>query len=328
LRRGHVKQANISHPPAKVKPAKPMSDLNQTLDRPSDNGDDLQQIKGIGDTVEQALHSLDIHCYADLVNFTPDSLADLLKVKIPSISPKRIARGDWIGQARMLARQAKVERTQPEGQATEEAKKSKKSPTYPAWRHRAGFTVLFEHIADERGKQAWRTRVHHEEADKEESFSGTEAVLWANWILEQAELPAIVEPTSAKTEAPEPAAPDEAQIEILDVQVSETGPSSSVPEKRLRVDVCFQISGAKAEALVAERIPFRVEVHTVDLKEGTLNLVASGLSRFQPKIFEYTSQQTFPIPELGHYELHVLVLVLPPGEMMTYHRDHTLKVVP
>jgi hypothetical protein len=125
-----------------------------------------------------------------------------------------------------------------------------------------------------------------------------------------------------------PPLPEETKIEIRDVDLSEVGPSSGTPEKRLMAKVNFQLSGAEAQTLTAERLPYRVEVHAIDLESKNSILVASARNELQPQIFEYTSQQKFPLPEVGRYELHSIVLLLPPGAMVAHHQGPTINIVP
>jgi predicted flap endonuclease-1-like 5' DNA nuclease len=328
-RSGRVKQMNESHRPAEIKKlAEPIDESSRTPDRPSDDRDNLQRIKGIGQSIAQALNSLGIHRYADLANFTPDSLADLLKARIPSISPRRIERDDWLGQAMVLAQHRNTEHTPP-AEEMRTAKAPEEVPNPFPWRQHAGFSVFFDSLRDEHGNEVWQTRVYHDESGKETLLSGIETAAWVNWILERAKLPAAAGPTPTEVAAlPVHVTPYDARIEILDVRDSEVRPSSGVPEKRLMAKVRFQVSGAEAETLTADCLPFRVEVHTVNLKSRASDLVASEGGQLRPQVFEYTSQQAFPFPELGRYELHTIVLVLPPGEMMAYHLGPTIKVVP
>jgi hypothetical protein len=200
--------------------------------------------------------------------------------------------------------------------------------------------VFFDYQTDESGERVWQARAYHDETGEETHFAGLETAPWVNWVLDQAELP--IEPTPTVTEIPPepkpaeteiaaPAAvemPYDAELKIIEVQVTEIKPSPDVPEKRLKAGVRFQVAGSEAETVAAECIPFRIEHHTVDLESGASGLVASEDSELQPQVFEYASEQAFPIPEVGRHELHTIVLLLPPGEMMTYHRGPTIKVVP
>jgi len=320
--------------------AEAMDELDQTQDRSSYSGDDLQQIKGIGQAIAQAMNSVGINRYADLASFTPESLADLLQIEIPSVSPKRIEHDDWIGQAKTLAQSANTERepTKEEEEVTKEPEEG--APVSPRWHQHAGFSVFFDYQIDDHGAHVWQTRAYHDETDIETSFPGVAPAPWVNWVIKQAEL--TTEPTQTETQIPpepklgetdiaeasEAEAQYEAELEIVEVRVTEIKPSSDVPEKRLQAGVRFQVVGSEAETVAAEFIPFRIELHTVDLESGASGLVASNDSELQPQVLKYTSEQTFPIPSVGRYELHTIVLLLPPAEMMAYHRGPTIKVVP
>lgn len=196
-------------------------------------------------------------------------------------------------------------------------------------------------MTDEHGKQAWRTCVYHESGEQkaieqvgpiaQEDFTGVVTDPWVNWILERAKLPVAAEPIPTEIEAaapPAPVAPYDARIEILDVRVSEIEAPVGVWAKKLMAEVHFQVSGPEADTVAADRISFRIEVHTVNLESGASNLVASKPGQLQPQTPEYISQQAFLVPEVGRYELHSIVLLLPPGEMMAYHRGPIIKVVP
>jgi predicted flap endonuclease-1-like 5' DNA nuclease len=331
LRGGRVERTDSSDPPVKIaKEVEALEESNQAPDRLSDNGDDFQQIKGIGQAVAQALNNVGIHHYTDLVKFTPDSLGDLLKAEIPSISPKRIEREDWIEQARVLIQPTVIERASPQENAEAAKGSSKASPPKKPPQY-AGFTVFFDRMTDEHGKQVWQTRVYHDESGEETSFPGVETSLWVNWMLKQANLATSARPNSTDTKGlapPTPVTPYDATIGILAVQVSKVRPSSAVPESRLVAEVHFQISGTEAEMLTAMRMPYRIEVHTVDLESGASKLVASEESHLRPGVVKYRSQQRFRIPDLGRYELHSIALLLPPGDMMAYCQGPTLKVIP
>jgi hypothetical protein len=250
-----------------------MDELDQTPDIPSDSGDDLQQIRGIGQAIAQAMNSIGIRCYGDLASFTPESLADLLQIEIPSVSPKRIELDGWIGEAKALAQSADMEREPTEEGAEVAEEPEEEAPVPPTWRQHAGFLVFFDYKRDEQGEQVWQTRAYHDETGEEKHFPGVEPAPWVNWVLDQVELPIEpaptlteipTEPTPAETEIAAPPAaktPCDAELEIIEVQVTEIKPSSGVPEKRLKAGVRFQVAGSEAETVAAELIPFRIEVH-------------------------------------------------------------------
>ncbi len=231
--------------------------------------------------------------------------------------------------AERRAQQANTERTPPE-EKTEVTRNPKETPI-SRWHPHAEFSVFFDYEIDEHGEQVWQTRVYHNESGDTDELP-IEAAPWVNWILERAKLPDTARPVPAESEVsapPAPVTPYDVQLKILNVQVSEIGPSPDVPEKKLVAEVRFQISGPEAETLTAKRIPFRIEVHTVDLESGASNLIARERSQLQPKLLKSSQQKLeFPVPKLGRHELHTIVLLLPPGEMMAYHRGPTIKVVP
>jgi hypothetical protein len=308
-----------------------MGTEEQLVAAADDACDDLETIRGIGSKWAAALHRTGIRRFEDLAQYTPHSLAkalfDQTGVKVP---PERIEAKQWIGQARELAQHANPGRT-PANEETEGAKDPPHASPRRKWEQHAAFSVFFDYEIDEHGERMWQTRVYDNESGVEEPLPGIEPTPWVNWILERAKLPVSAEPVPTPIEAAAPPTPMtlyDAQIEILDVRVSALGPSPDVPEKRLATEVRFQVSGPEAERLAADRIPFRIEVHTVDLKSGASVLVASEGGKLEPQVFEYTSQQEFPLPELGRYELHAVILLLLPGEMMASHQGPTLKVVP
>jgi hypothetical protein len=128
--------------------------------------------------------------------------------------------------------------------------------------------------------------------------------------------------------APVPAEPDDARIEIRDVKLSVIGPTVDGPEKKLKAEVSFQLSGNSAETLASKGTPFRIEGYTVDIESGVSVLVASEQNILKPQVFEYVGQQEFGIPDVGRYEFHSIVLLLPPGKTATYHCGPTIRVVP
>jgi hypothetical protein len=297
----------------------------------NDEHDGLEAIKGIGPKFSKALYEIGIRRFVDLAQYTSQDLSKTLLeqagVKVP---PERIEVNNWIGQARALAQRPNTGRTLPEGEA-DAAKEPEEVPSPPTWRQHAGFSMFFDYVIDEHGEQVWQTRVYHDESGEERLVPGIETAQWVNWILERANLPIAAEPIPTEIEAavlPTPVTPYDAQIVILDVQVSQVPTPPGVRGKKLMAEVRFQVSGVEAEKLAAERVPFQIEVHTLDVENEAAHLVASERSRLQPQVFEYTSQQEFPIPHLGRYELQSIVLLLPPGEMMAFHQGAPFRVVP
>jgi hypothetical protein len=70
-------------------------------------GDDFTQIKGIGSAIQIRLYSANILTFSQLGAFSPEKIA----ASVPGLSAKRIARENWIRQARNLAKKAHYPKT-------------------------------------------------------------------------------------------------------------------------------------------------------------------------------------------------------------------------
>jgi hypothetical protein len=266
------------------------------------------------------------------------------RCKNPSLADSEYCR---VHQAKELAQQANTEPTLPKEEG-DVAKEQQRHPTRHEWDARAYFTVSFEVGTAEYNRGKWQTRVYFEESSKgvkeeTDEIAGVQTAPWVKWILERAksqrvpvetvllktEIAAQLVPTEAEVVTPSaPMTPNGVQLKILDIQVSKTEPSAGGREKTLTAEVRFQLSGADARPLAAEGNPLWIHFHTVDLETGAANLVASEQCQLQPDISEYTSQRTFPIPDLGHYRLQSMVVLLPPGRLMAFREGPTFRVVP
>jgi hypothetical protein len=143
------------------------------------------------------------------------------------------------------------------------------------------------------------------------------------------EIPAT--PTSTEPEEPASSGtPDNIQLEILNVLVSEveTPRGSSRYQKKLLTEVRFRISGTDAESITRGNFPFQVSGYIVDLNNNTANPIASKQETLRNNEFEYSSQYEFPVPRPGQYELHNIVLLLPPYTRMACYQGPILNIVP
>lgn len=321
-------------------------------DNPQDH---LETIAGIGQKTAEALSHIGIHCFADLAQSTPAELAKALFKQVGlRVSPERIEAMNWIGQAQALLQQARDEQVAPPEKLEAERKPAEtqsveSTPHGTQWQQHAGFSLFFDYGLDDEGKQSWQTRVwqtriYHDETGEEVQFPGIEPHPWVNWILDQAGLPVSTRSLSQASDAPFDIVADaksaieaqakavsplnETRIEIKEVQISEIGPSIGVPEKQLQAQVHFKISGFEAEKLVADNLPCRLEVHTVNTENGMSAMVTSERVELKLQVFEYTSRQHFPLPKVGRYRLYCLALVLPPGNLVAYHEGPIITIVP
>jgi hypothetical protein len=298
----------------------------------------LMRIDGIARKTAEALYEAGIHSYDDLTQYLSEHTAEQVSAALREHGVNRppafIDQAKWARQAREFA---KLENTAPRlpEEATELAEKPKELLSGPTAReHDAVFWVSFDLTTDGDPEPVLRTTVcDRANGDREEVFQGRDPAPWVNWILERAHLPVAVEQiiTKVETEAatpPAPLEPDGTRLEIGDVQLCVVEPTTGRSEKRLKVEMNFQLSGADAEILASKGVPFRIEGYILDAESGVSELVATHQSQLVPQRFQYMAQQEFDIPDVGRYEFHSLVLLLPPGELAAYHRGPTMRVVP
>ncbi|HSE80145.1 MAG TPA: hypothetical protein VLA87_00465 [Gaiellaceae bacterium] len=201
-----------------------------------------------------------------------------------------------------------------------------KSGPRASWRQHAGFSLFFDR--SESRAQDWQTRIYHDESDEEVVLPGADLEACLSWIAQRAGLSA--EAGTAVT-GPEPVPaegePTEVEIAVSELTLSEYAPETSF-EKSLAAELRFQLSGDKAGDLAERHSAFRVETYAVDLESGDPKLVASEEGELRDEVFEYATEQVFPVPELGRYELHGVVVLLPPEEAMAARRGPVIEVVP
>ncbi len=184
-----------------------MNEFNQISTGLSDDNDELEQIKSIGQSIAQYLYSLG-HCFAELADFMPGSLTDLPGATVPLAqpqSPRDAGYNDQAGAGQTLACcRPNVPHFQPaadktiepmEGGATEKNKGS--NPGQQSWRELADFFVSFGFTVNQAGEEQLHTRVHHSQADKSEQWPGLAINQLLNWMLHQANLSP---PTKSETQ--------------------------------------------------------------------------------------------------------------------------------
>jgi hypothetical protein len=194
------------------------------------------------------------------------------------------------------------------------------------WRQHAGFSVFLDR--SEKEPEEWQTRVYHGESGEEVVFPGADIEACLSWISGHAGVPEQKEEAqAAKPAASAAREKPEIDLEVSGVTLSEHVPQTSL-EKSLRAELHFNLSGTKARDTAERHTPFRVETYAVDLESGDPKLVASEEGELQERVFEYNTAQAFPVPDLGRYELHSVVVLLPPEEAVAHHRGPVIEVVP
>ncbi len=138
-------------------------------DSASPRGDDLTLIKGIGPAIKARLHDSGILTFAQLGASSPEKIAAV----VTSLSAKRIARENWIGQARKLASKQKP------------AKRRMKRAVLRGRQHYGTFTV--ELLLNE-DNDVRCTRVKHIQSGAEDTWAGWDDAQLAGFFVERAAL--------------------------------------------------------------------------------------------------------------------------------------------
>jgi hypothetical protein len=342
-----------------------MAKLNQPADKLPASRDDLQQIKGIGPFTAVALNNLGIYRFSDLVNFTPESLADLLKTMTASISPQRIERDNWLGQARALTQrpqepsspqpetdeadqpllESQVEAAEPlapqalDQAETEESplpfieRKERNRATRENWRELADFFVSFGYTLDEEGRERLETKVIHYQVDQSDQWEGVATSQLLNWMLRQANLPLLAElETEVEAETPATPAPltEETVLELAELWVSEVKMPALADGQQavemLRAESRLNLTGPAANNLAADQLPFRFEIYLVNTETHHSQLIASQEGQLTPGVLSYEVQQDFPLPAIGRYQLYLIASVLPPGDAVVHLQGPVIRI--
>jgi hypothetical protein len=289
--------------------------------------DDLQSLDDIGTTTAQALEKIGVHNFADLARYTPKTLSKVLREKAGlRVTEKRIETKNWIGQARAALAHKVIPTVR-----TGESERGAEASGFPGWHEDASFSIFFDSMPGKTGDRIWQTRVYDNASGREEALPGLDTVQWVNWILERANLPLpaqrlmaedeVTRQAEAAAEAAEAtrrgsaasSAVIDARLDIVALRVSEAAQGEGMGEKNLVAEFSFGVVGEKAAELTGSSPRFRVELHGLSQDADASDFTVSEQGQLQPQTLEYTKCVTFPMPELGVYQLHGLVLLIPPG---------------
>jgi hypothetical protein len=235
--------------------------------------DDLTVIEGIGDTRQRWFReSLGVRTYRELAALSTEDIEAGLKAEKQTVS--RTAIETWVAQARHLAGTA--ERPSP----------IPKQADQRDWAPFASFVVEFqsrerEEVAGRRSAVAFRTAVHHVEADEDKHWLGIESELLSRWMLEKAE--SERPPAGAVAGEPEERRAEEEdrpRLEVTEIRlvqgteadaprsVTVHGQAFSAPVKSdepFAAEVSFELSGAASRAAAPEGEKYLVQLYAENL---------------------------------------------------------------
>jgi hypothetical protein len=309
----------------------------------------LTKIDGISRKTAEALYGMGIHTYTDLAQYlhqhTAEEISQALKEHGLNRPPgllnmqKLTLQAEMFSQAEKPISKTHAEESQPNTNLEESP------PRREPRDHGALFTVSFDLIKDQDGNQVLQTTVYDEkDSGKEQPFLGNDTSQWVNWMLERANLSGLTagppagleqagteEPMPAEAGTIMPGIPEEpyhAQLTIRSFQLTPIKPSASVPRKKLKAELSFQISGADAPMLASHAVPYRVSIYTIEHGKGTPAQAASLDGQLEPRQFEYAQWLEFAEPGAGRYDLHCVVRLPPSGKLMGYYQAPAISVGP
>jgi hypothetical protein len=312
--------------------------------------DDLKQIRGIKDHFENVLKEAAIDTFVKLAAYsTAEQLQSGVKAKtgheIPlwQIENKGKSFGSWMHQAQEFARQEKATGVAPN-------REEHKNPG-ENWKQHLLVTVNlgFDGETDQQDEPVRKVSLYREGSKYKFTRRFDELNAWVGWIAEEAEwpLPQLVNletPTTESLAAPlteiEPGfekplvttgstpttTPGENgfEFDIIDVDVNRAESTSNM----LLATVHFAVSGEGVETLLEQHTAYQVEVHTLNLDTGESQLSGYQRAQLEPNKFNYPAKIEFPMLNLGRYELQGIVLLFPPGKVVSFHQGYTFKIVP
>lgn len=307
--------------------------------------DDFQAIKGIGQATAQALIDCNIRSYRDLAAHTPDSLADLLKDRLPNLSAGRIAAAGWIEQAHNLTQMSdgaeKPETTQAKGpepftvdsedhkpdERIKRPQEMRPQGRAQDWKSIADFYVSFGYRSTESAQPRLCTEVHHYQEDISHVWDNPAVEQLCSWMAAQAGLqvePAISRNENLPTEesyAVEDTRP--AEFELLELWVQ----AAPGEQEQLQVRCSIQLT-AEAQAFAEQETPFGIEHYLVNMENRQSHLMASASARLGSDQSAYPLVHSFPIPPIGDYRLYVVARLMVPTATPALFQGPVIHITP
>jgi hypothetical protein len=236
---------------------------------------DFNLIKGIGPVLAGRLHNAGIRTFIQLASLSPVKLA----ARVSGLSAKRIARQEWIGQARKLSRK----KPQPKSYKNEIV-----TPTIR--QHYENFTIEF--LLDEKNV-ARRTRIMHVQSGDADTWAGWEAEQLIDFLARHAK----VRIPTVKF------APNEAKLSRRDASQNATGESSSkeipipelVPPLSTKVNLALPVTEMAMCVLPSPAVvDLAGKLHLRELKVVLIdsNIPISFLRQGQPYLVRLTLDLT------------------------------------
>ncbi|NIV91673.1 hypothetical protein GWN42_02435 [candidate division KSB1 bacterium] len=276
--------------------------------------DDLQLIKGIGLTTENALNRIGVYRFTDFQEYSPDSLARALEEADLSVQATDIEKQNWLAHARELAKQFDE---QPAVKGTNEALDESKTERKPEPKD-AESDVRPEDEEKDVASANVQKETKHTEETKEET---------ANETPEPTKNQETVHvPEEDKSEA-KVSQKSSTVLKIKNVQLTPEKSPSQESVEQIRSSVNFEITGNDAKEFSSNGVPFSVQLHAANNSAGTVHFLGSLTARLRTNQLEYRLEFLSTVPQIGEYQLQFVAFLLQPSAIIDVYPGPNLKVV-
>lgn len=274
----------------------------QQTEKSSSLADELMQIRGIGQATIQALNQIGIFRMSDLAARNSDELAEALRPVVPGITPQRINREDWIGQAKALSSKDGREPDDPAPLTGETV-----SVPDGDWYELSDFFVSFGYAISQSAEKTLQTRIEHSQSGSSEKWNGIAGSELLNWMLERAGAPqAEVADSTATASVSQPG--DTAVLTLSELRIMETETpficNRHLYSSGIHAECRLEVSEAMSEIMRQEQ-PLDVEFHLVNVRSHDAMQVNAVTSVIEPDSLTYHIEQDLPTNKPGLFQLMI-----------------------
>ena len=327
---------------------------------PSSQKDELQLIQGIGLATETALNKIGILKFTDFQNFTPATLSKTLEDKTgTSISVADIERHDWIGHTLRLAKEYTIDTFYDEIVETDSYPENDVHAKNDDRLEESSRTTLVAVKQPNVSQKVSENRTDcleitseatlPEKSERNKAQTSTEEAIESS-ALEQivkqekhskelknkassSEPPRVVKPEESEKTAASKAESQkdekrESKLNIKKILFKQVSTNGVKGKKILKSEVMFALDGKKSDALLNEGTPFCVQIHALEESTDHTQILASATTSLTADKLDYNIQLDCKLPEIGNYQLKIVVFSLNPASMIDFREGPTLRIVP
>ncbi len=120
----------------------------------------------------------------------------------------------------------------------------------------------------------------------------------------------------------------ESKLNIKKVRFKQVATNGVKGKKILKSDVTLALNGKKSVALLNAKTPFCVQIHALEESTDHTQILASYTTSLEADKLDYDVRLNCRIPQLGNYQLKIVVFSLNPVSMIDFREGPTLRIVP